>query len=117
MTFKVFDAEHPLVRCVLPFGEDLGRAPSSTHASHGQAADASSLAPRRFLVALGVFGVGIVGIAVFPGNVATYHPLFSLRCFVGGSVTAILSRKILDVPLRSSLWCWVRRADRDGIRP
>ena len=55
---------------------------------------------RRFLVALGIFGVGIVGIAVFPGNVATYHPLFSLLCFVGGSVAAILSRKILDVPLR-----------------
>jgi hypothetical membrane protein len=55
---------------------------------------------RRFLVALGIFGVGIVGIAVFPGNVATYHPLFSLLCFVAGSVAAILSRKILDVPLR-----------------
>ncbi|HET6712149.1 MAG TPA: DUF998 domain-containing protein, partial [Actinomycetota bacterium] len=47
---------------------------------------------RRFLVALGIFGVGIVGIAVFPGNVATYHPLFSLLCFVAGSVAAILSR-------------------------
>jgi hypothetical membrane protein len=55
---------------------------------------------RRFLVALGIFGVGITGIAVFPGNVATYHPLFSLLCFVAGSVAAILSRKILDVPLR-----------------
>jgi hypothetical membrane protein len=55
---------------------------------------------RRFLVALGIFGVGIVGIAVFPGNVATIHPLFSLVCFLGGSVAAILSRKILDVPLR-----------------
>jgi hypothetical membrane protein len=32
--------------------------------------------------------------------VATIHPLFSLLCFLGGSVAAILSRKILDVPLR-----------------
>jgi len=55
---------------------------------------------RRFLVALGIFGIGIVGIAVFPGNVATTHPLFSLLCFLGGSVAAIMSRKILDVPLR-----------------
>lgn len=55
---------------------------------------------RRFLVALGIFGVGIIGIAVFPGNVATIHPLFSLLCFLGGSIAAILSRKILDVPLR-----------------
>jgi hypothetical membrane protein len=55
---------------------------------------------RRFLIALGLFGVGIVGIAVFPGNVATYHPLFSMLCFVAGSIAAIMSRKILDVPLR-----------------
>ena len=55
---------------------------------------------RRFLVALGIFGIGLVGIAVFPGNVATIHPLFALLCFVGGSVAAILSRKILDAPLR-----------------
>lgn len=55
---------------------------------------------QRFLVALGVFGIGIVGIAVFPGNVATIHPLFSLLCFLGGSIAAVLSRRILDVPLR-----------------
>lgn len=41
---------------------------------------------RRFLVALGLLGIGLVGIAVFPGNVATYHVLFSLVSFVGGSV-------------------------------
>ncbi len=55
---------------------------------------------RRFLVALGIFGIGIVGIAMFPGNVATIHPLFSLPCFLGGSVAAIMSRKIMDVPMR-----------------
>jgi hypothetical membrane protein len=56
---------------------------------------------RRFLVALGLLGVGIVGIAVFPGNVATLHPLFSLLAFVAGSTAAISSRKLLDPPLRS----------------
>jgi hypothetical membrane protein len=55
---------------------------------------------RRFLVALGIFGIGIVGIAVFPGNVATIHPLFALLCFLGGSIAAIMSRKILEAPLR-----------------
>ena len=55
---------------------------------------------RRFLVALGLLGVGLVGIAVFPGNVATYHVLFSLLSFVGGSVAAILSRKVLEAPVR-----------------
>ena len=55
---------------------------------------------RGFLVALAVMGIGLVGIAVFPGNVATWHPLLALACFVGGSVAAILSRRILDRPLR-----------------
>lgn len=55
---------------------------------------------RRFVVALGLMGVGIVGIAVFPGNVATIHPLFSLLAFMAGSIAAILSRKVLDAPLR-----------------
>jgi hypothetical membrane protein len=55
---------------------------------------------RRFLVALGLLGVGLVGIAVFPGNVATYHVLFSLLSFVGGSVAAILSRKVVEAPVR-----------------
>jgi hypothetical membrane protein len=55
---------------------------------------------RRFLVALGVLGVGMIGIAVFPGNVATLHPLFSLLAFLAGSIAAILSRKLLDAPLR-----------------
>src|SRR4029450_12099889 len=54
---------------------------------------------RGFLVALGIFGIGIGGTGVFPGNVATIHPLFSLLCFLGGSIAAIMSRKVLDVPL------------------
>ena len=55
---------------------------------------------RRFLVALGSLGVCMIGIAVFPGNVATLHPLFSLLAFLAGSIAAILSRKLLDAPLR-----------------
>ena len=50
---------------------------------------------RRFLVALAIFGVGLVGISVFPGNVAAWHPLFAFACFIGGAVAAILSRKVL----------------------
>jgi hypothetical membrane protein len=49
------------------------------------------LARRRLLVALTVFGAGLVGIAMFPGDVA---------CFVGGSIAAILSRTLLERPLR-----------------
>jgi hypothetical membrane protein len=55
---------------------------------------------RRILVGLVIFGIGLLGIAVFPGNVVRWHPLFALACFVGGSVTAIMSRKILEPPAR-----------------
>jgi hypothetical membrane protein len=55
---------------------------------------------RRIVVGLGAFGGGLIGIAVFPGNVAGWHPLFALVCFLAGSVTAILSRKVLAPPVR-----------------
>ena len=55
---------------------------------------------KRVVVGLGAFGGGLIGIAVFPGNVAGWHPLFALVCFLAGSVTAILSRKIMATPVR-----------------
>jgi hypothetical membrane protein len=58
------------------------------------------LARRGFLVAIGGLGVGMAGIAIFPGNVETWHPLLALLCFVGGSIAAILSGRFLDRPLR-----------------
>jgi hypothetical membrane protein len=54
---------------------------------------------RRLVVGLGLFGVGLVGIAIFPGNVATWHPLFAMLCFLGGSITAVMSRKVLAAPV------------------
>jgi hypothetical membrane protein len=59
------------------------------------------LARRRLVIALAVFGTGLVGIAVFPGDVATWHPIFAMSCFVGGAIAAILSRTLLDRPLRA----------------
>jgi hypothetical membrane protein len=53
---------------------------------------------RTLRYALGAMGIGLVGIAIFPGNVVTWHPLFSLVAFVGGSVATIASRKVLDAP-------------------
>jgi hypothetical membrane protein len=60
-----------------------------------------ALRRRRMLVAMGAMGVGLVGIAIFPGNVAGWHPLFSLLAFVGGSAATIMSRKELDQPAGS----------------
>jgi hypothetical membrane protein len=59
----------------------------------------SEVARRRVVVGLGILGVGLLGIAVFPGNVETWHPIFALLCFVGGSITAVMSRKVLGQPL------------------
>jgi hypothetical membrane protein len=59
----------------------------------------SVITRRRMVLGLGVFGAGLLGIAVFPGNVMTWHPLFATLCFVGGSVTAIMSRKVLAAPV------------------
>ena len=55
---------------------------------------------RRLVVTMAVFGVGLVGIGIFPGNVEGWHPLFAMACFLGGSVAAIMSRKVIDGPFR-----------------
>jgi hypothetical membrane protein len=55
---------------------------------------------RRLVVTMGIFGVGLVGIGIFPGNVEGWHPLFAMACFLGGSVAAIMSRKVIEGPFR-----------------
>jgi hypothetical membrane protein len=55
---------------------------------------------RGFLIGMAIFGIGLVGIAVFPGNVATYHPIFAFCAFFGGAAAAIASRKVVEGPLR-----------------
>ncbi len=58
-----------------------------------------SIARRRISIGLLVFGVSLVGLAVFPGNVPTWHPWIALTCFMAGSITAIMSRKVLHPPV------------------
>jgi hypothetical membrane protein len=55
---------------------------------------------RRLVVTMAVFGVGLVGIGIFPGNVEGWHPLFAMACFLGGSMAAIMSRKVVDGAFR-----------------
>lgn len=40
------------------------------------------------LVAL--FGIGVLGVGIFPGNYGTIHPLFALLTFVAGAIAAIV---------------------------
>jgi hypothetical membrane protein len=57
-----------------------------------------SIPRRRISIGLMVFGAALVGLAVFPGNVPTWHPWIALVCFMAGSITAITSRKMLQPP-------------------
>ena len=59
----------------------------------------ASFARRRISIGLLVFGASLAGLAVFPGNVPTWHPWIALACFMAGSITAIMSRKVLHPPV------------------
>jgi hypothetical membrane protein len=58
-----------------------------------------SVARRRISIGLLVFGASLGGLALFPGNVPTWHPWIALACFMAGSITAITSRKVLHAPV------------------
>jgi hypothetical membrane protein len=58
-----------------------------------------SIVRRRISIGLLVFGASLAGLAVFPGNVPTWHPWIALACFMAGSITAIMSRKMLHPPV------------------
>lgn len=49
---------------------------------------------------LGLFGLGLLGVGIFPGNVSFYHGLFSMITFISGGVAAITSFKITSPPYR-----------------
>ncbi|MGB3850401.1 MAG: DUF998 domain-containing protein [Tunicatimonas sp.] len=49
---------------------------------------------------LGLLGVGMLGVGIFPGHVAVYHGLFSLLTFVSGGIAAIVTYQITTAPLR-----------------
>lgn len=60
----------------------------------------SVIARRRVVVGLLLLGAGLVGIAVFPGNVELWHPLFAMLAFASGSITVVMSRKVLPAPAK-----------------
>jgi hypothetical membrane protein len=53
-------------------------------------------APLVFLL----FGVGVLGVGLFPGNIVPWHPIFAMTTFIAGGVSAILSYQIVSSPLR-----------------
>ncbi len=57
-------------------------------------------ARRGFTLPALALGIGVLGVGIFPGNVGTVHPLFSLLAFLGGGVAAIASARLIASPMR-----------------
>ncbi|KYC52048.1 MAG: hypothetical protein AMQ22_01027 [Candidatus Methanofastidiosum methylothiophilum] len=59
-----------------------------------------------FNIPFGLFGLGVLGVGLFPGNVALLHPIFALTTFISGGIAAITSSKIIDAPFRYISICF-----------
>lgn len=53
-----------------------------------------------FSIPLGLFGWGLVGIGIFPGDKAPYHGMFAMLIFSIGGLAAILAFKIVSSPFK-----------------
>lgn len=49
---------------------------------------------------IGLLGAGILGVGIFPGNVAILHPLLAMFTFIIGGIAAVLSFRALCGPYR-----------------
>jgi len=47
-----------------------------------------------------LFGLGALGVGVFPGNMAPWHAIFALLTFVAGALSALLSARLTPSSLR-----------------
>jgi len=53
-----------------------------------------------FTIPLALFGLGLVGIGIFPGNVSPCHGMSSMLVFLSGGIAAITSFKIALAPFK-----------------
>lgn len=51
-------------------------------------------------IPLALFGVGVLGVGVFPGNRVPWHGIFALLTFVSGGLAAVLSSRVVTRPFR-----------------
>jgi len=49
---------------------------------------------------LGLFGIGVLGVGIFPGNYGNLHAIFALLTFVAGGFSAILAYRVEASPFR-----------------
>ena len=51
-------------------------------------------------VLIGLFGLGALGVGIFPGNYGNVHALFALLAFIAGGLAAIIAYTIETAPFR-----------------
>ena len=56
-------------------------------------------------IPLGLFGIGILGVGLFPGNIEPWHMIFAIMLFTAGGIGAITSYKITSAPIRYLFIC------------
>lgn len=49
---------------------------------------------------LAAFGMGVLGVGIFPGNYGNLHAIFALLTFVAGGISAIVACRVEATPLR-----------------
>jgi len=55
---------------------------------------------RAVTVSLALFGIGALGVGIFPGNYGDLHAIFALLTFIAGSLSAIVAYKVETPPFR-----------------
>jgi hypothetical membrane protein len=57
---------------------------------------------RKLIISIpvGLYGLAILGVGIFPADKAPWHGIFALVVFVSGSLSSIASGRIITAPLR-----------------
>ncbi|MGE3075452.1 MAG: DUF998 domain-containing protein [Dehalococcoidia bacterium] len=56
--------------------------------------------PHRVWRTIGLLGLGVFGVGVFPGNIAPFHGLFAMLAFVSGGLAGLFAGTALQGPFR-----------------
>ena len=59
-----------------------------------------AFARKAVSIPLALFGIGALGVGVFPGNHLAPHQLFAITAFISGGVAAVLAARVLVAPMR-----------------
>ncbi len=53
-----------------------------------------------FTIPVTLFGLGLFGVGIFPGNIRPYHGMSAMLAFLAGGVSAIAAFKIVEFPYK-----------------